>query len=91
LTYLIRGLGFQKRMRNYLYKGYSARIYMLFKFYRTAIIPNIKGVCPTKRMHSLLTFERFFFKVLPSRIKVVFVKQKSKVFLSTKLKPKYKE
>ena len=25
-------------MRNYLYKGYSARIYMLFEFYRTAII-----------------------------------------------------
>ena len=40
MTYLIRGLGFQKRMRNYLYKGYSARIYMLFKFYRTAIIWN---------------------------------------------------
>ena len=27
-------------MRNYLYKGYSARIYMLFKFYRTAINSN---------------------------------------------------
>ena len=25
-------------MRNYLYKDNSARIYMLFKFYRTAII-----------------------------------------------------
>ena len=25
-------------MRNYLYKANSARIYMLFKFYRTAII-----------------------------------------------------
>ena len=37
LIYLIRGLGFQKRMRNYLYKDNSARIYMLFKFYRTAI------------------------------------------------------
>ena len=37
LTYLIRGLGFQKRMRNYLYKDNSARIYMLFEFYRTAI------------------------------------------------------
>ena len=40
MTYLIRGLGFQKRMRNYLYKGNSARIYMLFEFYRTAINPN---------------------------------------------------
>ncbi|MCI6671681.1 MAG: hypothetical protein SOX84_02855, partial [Prevotella sp.] len=38
LIYLIRGLGFQKRMRNYLYKGNSARIYRIFKFYRTAII-----------------------------------------------------
>ena len=38
LTYLIRGLGFQKIMRNYLYKGNSARIYMIFKFYRTAIL-----------------------------------------------------
>ena len=38
MTYLIRGLGFQKRMRNYLYKDNSARIYMLFEFYRTAII-----------------------------------------------------
>ena len=28
-------------MRNYLYKGNSARIYRLFKFYRTAIISNI--------------------------------------------------
>ena len=27
-------------MRNYLYKANSARIYMLFKFYRTAIIQN---------------------------------------------------
>ena len=27
-------------MRNYLYKGYSERIYMLFKFYQTAIIKN---------------------------------------------------
>lgn len=40
MTYLIRGLGFQKIMRNYLYKGNSARIYRLFKFYWTAIIPN---------------------------------------------------
>ena len=40
LIYLIRGLGFQKRMRNYLYKGNSARIYMLFKFYQTAIKRN---------------------------------------------------
>lgn len=28
-------------MRNYLYKGNSARIYRLFKFYQTAIIFNI--------------------------------------------------
>lgn len=27
-------------MRNYLYKANSARIYMLFKFYRTAIDEN---------------------------------------------------
>lgn len=40
LIYLIRGLGFQKIMRNYLYKGNSARIYRLFKFYRTAIKMN---------------------------------------------------
>ena len=31
LIYLIRGLGFQRIMRNYLYKGNSARIYRLFK------------------------------------------------------------
>lgn len=42
LIYLIRGLGFQKIMRNYLYKGNSARIYMLFKFYQTAIISDIQ-------------------------------------------------
>ena len=47
MTYLIRGLGFQKRMRNYLYKGNSARIYMLFKFYRTAIFVNIFHSNPT--------------------------------------------
>ena len=41
LIYLIRGLGFQKRMRNYLYKGNSARIYRLVKFYWTAIIREI--------------------------------------------------
>ena len=38
------GLGFQKIMRNYLYKGNSERISMLFKFYRTAIISIKKWI-----------------------------------------------
>lgn len=40
----IRRPGFQKRMRNYLYKSDSARIYMLFKFYRTAITLFTNGL-----------------------------------------------
>ena len=59
LTYLIRGLGFQKIMRNYLYKGNSARIYMIFKFYRTAIIQNIRSKDHSKtiwiKLFSILT------------------------------------
>ena len=42
MIYFTRGLGFQKRMRNYLYKGNSARIYRLFKFYQTAITIKVQ-------------------------------------------------
>jgi len=47
-THLIRGLGLQKIIWNYLYKGNSARIYRLFKFYRTAIKKNQHRDCQNK-------------------------------------------
>jgi len=45
-------------MRNYLYKDNSARIYMLFKFYRTAIKDNTQNVKNDSKLFSKLITER---------------------------------